>query len=74
MADMEVDEPQMERDEDVEDDDVEAEEVGEADDAVKWVEDEELKPSTDEKVDQAWLLKVSRKMEVLSKRFDQTKR
>jgi hypothetical protein len=58
MADMEVDEPIVERDEeDVEGDEVEGLDVGEADDAVKFVEDEEFNSRTVD-ADVAWLLKV----------------
>lgn len=58
MADMEVDEPIVERDEeDVEGDEVEGLDVGEADDAVKFVEDEEFNSRTVD-ADVAWLLKI----------------
>jgi len=59
MADMDVDAPPVERDEDAEDvEEAEGEEVGEADEAVKWVEDEELSPPSGKVPDSVWLLKV----------------
>jgi hypothetical protein len=59
MADMEVDAPVAERDEEIEEtEEAEGEEVGEADEAVKWVEDEELAAPSEKMPDRAWLLKV----------------
>jgi hypothetical protein len=59
MADMELDAPAAEPDEEAEDvEEAEGEEVGEADEAVKWVEDEELAGPSEKIPDRAWLLKV----------------
>ena len=65
MADMEVEEPTVERDEDDENaEEVEGEDVGEADEAVKFVEDEEFDHRAPE-ADVAWLLKVDNRQTML---------